>query len=146
MSEEEEEDFGSRLLLQKSSGRRSCSTVLEKKKKKKSSFFVWLFPPVCLGSFIRPARSSLRYVILEGRNCVKKIIDVDCCGRMCCSSSRDAVVGLELVLVLFVYCCSNGQILRVFLCGIVMTFELPDCTCPCSVKVSDKEARETHLP
>jgi hypothetical protein len=103
LSEEEEEDFGSRLLLQKSSGRRSCSTVLEKqkkkKKKKKSSFFVWFFPPVCLGSFIRPARSSLRYVILEGRNCVKKIIlDVDCCGRMCCSS-RDAVVGLELVLV-----------------------------------------------
>jgi len=145
LSEEEEDYFGSRLLLRKSSGRRSCSTVLEKKKKK-SSFFAWLFPPVCLGSFIRPARSSLRYVILEGRNCAKKIIlDVDCCGRMCCSS-RAAVVGLELVLVLFVYCRSNGQILRVFLCGIVMTFKLPDCTYPCSVKVSDKEARETHLP
>lgn len=117
MSEEEEEDFGSRLLLRKSSGRRSCSTVLEKKqKKKKSSFFALLFPPVCLGSFIRPGRSSLRSVILEEKNCVKKIIlDVDCCGRMCCSS-RDAVVGLELVLVLFVYCRSNGQILRVFLC------------------------------
>jgi len=32
----------------------------KKKKKKKSSFFAWLFPPFCLGSFIRPARSSLR--------------------------------------------------------------------------------------